>query len=160
MGQKYERKYLAHYIDASFGGSTANYVRLGKDLEEYNIEMNAETETKRNILGETSTKIKGYEPSGDVDTYYAEEGDALFTHLSDIVNNRSTGSELETTVIDVLVNSSGTVVWAFRENAVIVPKNIGGDPAGVQIPFEIHYNGSRTAGSFDTSTKKFTPTED
>ena len=32
--KKIERKYLAHYLDASFGGSTVNYVSIGKDLEE------------------------------------------------------------------------------------------------------------------------------
>ena len=31
---KVEREYLAHYIDASFGGQTPEYVRLGSDLEE------------------------------------------------------------------------------------------------------------------------------
>ena len=32
-----ERKYLAHYIDAAFDMtySATNYIRLGKDLEEY-----------------------------------------------------------------------------------------------------------------------------
>ena len=30
-GGKMERKYLAHFIDASFGGESTNYVRLGKD---------------------------------------------------------------------------------------------------------------------------------
>ena len=49
---KIERKYLAHYIDASFGGNTANYVRLGKDLEEYNEELNPDVEVKKNIIGE------------------------------------------------------------------------------------------------------------
>lgn len=60
--QKIERKYLAHYIDASFNGTTVNYVRLGKDLEEYAIELNPDSETKKNILGENSTNVKGYEP--------------------------------------------------------------------------------------------------
>ena len=57
-GAKYERKYLAHFIDSSFGSETSSYIRLGKDLEEYAIEMNPETESKNNILGESSTNIK------------------------------------------------------------------------------------------------------
>lgn len=156
MNEKIERKYLAHFIDSSFGGETKVYERIGKDLEEYNIEMNADSETKKNILGENSTNVKGYDVSSSVDTYYAREGDALFTHLYDIVNKRATGTELETTVVDVLVKPNGTVESAWREDAVVIPQSVGGDNGGVQIPYEIHYNGNRTKGSWDMNTKTFT----
>lgn len=50
---KIERKYLAHFIDASFGtgSATPNYIRLGADLEEYNLELNPDIEVskKRNV---------------------------------------------------------------------------------------------------------------
>lgn len=156
-GDKLERKYLIHYVDSSFG-ETAVYERIGKDLEEYNIELNPDVETKKNIWGETSNTVKGYEPSSSVDTYYAREGDPLFTHLSEIVNTRATGAKLETTVVDLLVTSTGTVVWAYRENVLIVPQSLGGDGGGVQIPYEIMYNGSRTAGTWNKETKTFIPT--
>ena len=65
---KVERKYLAHYIDASFGGTTANYVRLGKDLEEYNEELNPDVEVKKNIIGEQSVSHNGYEVQSEVDS--------------------------------------------------------------------------------------------
>ncbi|RDU21939.1 hypothetical protein [Anaerosacchariphilus polymeriproducens] len=156
MAIKIERKYLAHFLDSSFGGTTS-YIRLGQDLEEYTIELNPDVETTKNILGESSAVVKGYEPSGSVETFYAYEGDALFTQLASIVNNRSTGSSLETTVVDVLVTSTGTVTWAYREDVLVVPQSIGGDGAGVQIPFEIQYRGNRTAGTFDMATKEFTP---
>lgn len=154
--EKIERKYLAHYIDASFRGTTNN-VRLGKDLEEYNIELNPDGEATKNILGETSYNHKGYEPSGSVETYYAYAGDALFEHLAEIVNERKTGSDCMTTVVDVLLKSDGTVEWAYQEDVVVVPQSIGGDTGGVQIPFEIHYNGNRVKGTFDVTTKTFTP---
>lgn len=153
--KKIERKYLAHYIDASFGTGTAKYVRLGKDLEEYNIELNPDGESTKNILGETSYNLKGYEPTGEVGTYYAYEGDELFEHLSEIVNKRATGSECETTVVDVLLNSTGTVEWAYRESVIVVPQSIGGDTAGVQIPFNINYNGSREKGTWTPGDNTF-----
>lgn len=153
--EKIERKYLAHFIDASFNGTTVNNVRLGKDLEEYAIEMNPDSETKKNILGENSTNVKGYEPQGSVDPYYAYRGDPLYEHLADIINNRSTGSALETTVVDVLLKVDGSCEWAYRENAIVIPQSIGGED-GVQIPFEIHYNGNREKGTFDLTAKTFT----
>ena len=156
-GNKVERKYLAHFIDSSFGAETPTYIRLGKDLEEYNIEMNPDSETKKNILGENSTTVKGYEPTSSVDTYYAYEGDSLFDHLTEIINNRETGSSLKTTVVDVLVDSTGKVTWAYKEDVVVIPQSMGGDTSGVQIPFEVKYNGNRQKGTWDTASKTFTP---
>lgn len=155
--EKLERKYLAHFIDAGFGGDATNYTRLGKDLEEYNIDLNPDGEEKSNILGESSYTIKGYKPSGSVDTYYAYEGEPLYEQLAMIANERKTGSDCMTTAVDVLLNASGTVAWAYREDVVIVPQSFGGDTGGVQIPFEVHYNGNRVKGTWNMATKTFTP---
>jgi len=155
-GAKIERKYLAHYIDASFGSDAPNYVRLGKDLEQLNIEMNPDKESKQNILGESSVTVKGYAPSVTVDTYYAYAGDALYDQLEKIINDRATGSDLETTVVDVLLDSDGTVLSAHRENVIVTPTSYGGSNDGVQIPFSYDYNGGRTEGTWDVSTKTFT----
>lgn len=141
-----ERKYLAHYIDASFGG-TANYVRLGDDLEEYNEELNPDIETKKNIKGEQTVHHKGYEVSSEVDPYYATENDPLWTQLADIANERKTGDDCKTTIIDALFKSDGTCVWAYKEDAVVVPKSIGGDTSGVQTPFTVNHAGNRTKGT-------------
>lgn len=154
---KIERKYLAHYIDASFGGETTNYIRLGKYLEEYQEELNPDVEINKNILGEQSVQHNGYEVQSDVDPYYAEEGDPLFERLSEIANERLTGDDCKTTKIDVLLSSSGTVEWAYREDVYIVPNSVGGDTSGVQIPFTIYNAGNRTSGTFDLTTKTFTP---
>ncbi|MBE6771074.1 MAG: hypothetical protein E7547_02880 [Ruminococcaceae bacterium] len=154
-GAKYERKYLAHYIDAAFNSTTPNYTRLGKDLEEYSIALNPEVETKTNILGESSTNVKGYAPQGSVSTYYAYKGDPLYTQLKKIIDERLTGNGVQTTVVDVVVDDEGNVESAYRENAVVVPQSIGGSD-GIQIPFEIYYVGERTKGTFDVSKKTFT----
>ena len=144
-GEKMERKWLAHYIDSNFGSSTENYIRLGQDLEEYNIEMNPDSDTKKNILGENSTIVKGYDPSGTVDTYYAYEDDPLFEHLAEIINTRATGGSLKTTVVDVLVDGSGTVVWAYKEDAIIIPQSMGGDTGGVNNKMNSKKRAGKTA---------------
>ena len=154
-GEKYERKYLGHFINDAFNQENPNYIRLGKDLEEYAIEMNPDVETKKNIIGENSVNVKGYEPQSSVDPYYAYKGDALFEQLQTIINERATGQKLNTTVVDVLLSSDGTVEWAYREDVVVVPKSIGGSD-GVQIPFDVYYNGNRTKGNFDLTNKTFT----
>lgn len=154
---KIERKYLAHYIDASFGAEAANYVRLGKDLEEFNDELNPDVETKKNIIGEQSVNHKGYDVQTSVDTFYADKDDPLSEQLEKIVNERRNGDACCTTRVDVLLNEAGSVVWAYREDVVIVPTSFGGDTSGVQIPFTIYNNGNRVKGTWDVKTKKFTP---
>lgn len=154
-----ERKYLAHYIDESFG--EANYVRLGKDLEEYALELNPDVESRQNILGENSVVVNGYEASSSVEPYYCDRDDAMSTKLMEIAMERLTGDACKTTVVDVLLkpgdgDAAPTSVWAYREDCFVVPESIGGDVSGVQIPFTIHRAGNRVKGSFDISTKTFT----
>lgn len=158
MANKIERKYLAHFLDASFGtgSATPNYVRLGTDLEEYNLDLNPDIEVSKNIIGDGTIKHNGYEPQSDVDTFYAVTGDPLFEALSDIANERKTGDDCKTTAVDVLLNDKGVVTWAYREDVMVVPTSMGGDTSGVQIPFSVYYCGNRTKGTFDVTTKTFT----
>ena len=153
---KIERKYLAHFIDASFGGQTPNYVRLGKDLEEYNEELNPDVEVQKNILGEQNVRHNGYEVQSEVDPFYAYTGDPIFEALAEIANERKTGDDCMTTKVDVLLNADGTVAWAYREDVWVVPNSIGGDTSGVQIPFSVYNAGNRVAGTWNTGTKTFT----
>lgn len=158
-----QRKYLAHYIDSAFDTTykAPSYVRLGKDLEEYNIELNPDVETKQNILGENSVTVNGYEASSSVDPYYYEYDDSLSQKVWDIGMNRTTGDGCKTTVVDVLLkpgaaaDAAPEVIEAWREDCYVVPESIGGDTSGVQMPFTIHRAGNRTRGTFDVSTKSF-----
>ena len=154
---KVERKYLAHYIDASFGGGdNPTYVRLGADLEEYNEELNPDVEVKKNIIGEQSVSHNGYEVQSEVDPFYADYDDPLFEQLAKIANERLTGDDCVTTKVDVLLDADGTVVWAYREKVWVVPNTIGGDTSGVQIPFSVYNAGERVKGTWDVATKTFT----
>jgi len=155
---KFERKYLAHYIDAGFGSEATNYVRLGKDLEEYNEELNPDIELQPNILGEQNVKHNGYEVQSEVDPFYAYSDDPLYAQLAKIANERLTGDACVTTKVDVLVDEKGTQVWAYREDVYVVPNSIGGDTSGVQIPFTVYNAGNRVAGTWDSKTKTFTET--
>ena len=150
-----ERKLLAHYIDASFDktGNTPKYVRLGKDLETYNLELNPDVEVSKNICGDSSIKHNGYKPQSEVDTV---EGDPLYEKLEAIANGRLTGDDCMTTTVDVMVDKKGKVSWAYRENVMVVPTSVGGDTSGVQIPFTIYNAGGRVKGNWDVATKSFT----
>lgn len=155
--KKYERKYLAHFIDAAFNSEKPNYIRLGDDLEEYNEELNPDVTIKKNILGEQSVQHNGYEVQSEVEPYYAYDGDPLFERLAKIANERLTGDDCITTKVDVLLSDDVTVVWAYREKVWVVPKSFGGDTSGVQIPFTVYSAGERVKGTWNIETKTFTP---
>ena len=136
---KIQRKYMAHYLNAAFSEPEAKYVRLGRDLEEYAPELSANVEKKSNILGETSIVIDSYQKQGEVTPYYAEEGDPLFEKLQAILDGDLVLDDLKTDMVEVEIVS------------------YGGDTTGYQIPFNVHYTGVKTQGTFDPSTKAFSP---
>ena len=109
-------------------------------------------ETKKNILGEQSAKLKSYEPSSSTDTYYGDYDEALTTALLAKANERATGDDVKTTVVDFLINEEGKLEWAYQEDAVIAVKSLGGANEGVNIPFDIHYTGNRKRVNLDLTT--------
>ena len=159
---KIDRKYMAHYIDAGSlcGGQTPKYERLGKDLEEYNVELNPDTETSKNILGESTFKHNGYEVSSDADPFYADTTSALFTALQKIVDGRLKDDNLKTKAVEVHLwieaAAAAGKYEAYQQDCYVVPTSYGGDTSGYQIPFTVNYTGKRVKGKFDTKSSTFT----
>ena len=159
-----ERKYLAHYIDAAFDltGAATNYVKLGEHLEELNVEMNPSVKAGRNIWGESTAVLEGYEVSAGVDPYYISNDEALSEKLKEIVENEPTGDSCRTTVVDVWMKAGETaadppvVIKAIRREVTVAVQSYGGDTSGVKIPFELHGSTNKVAGTFDIIEKKFT----
>jgi len=152
---KIERKYFAHFINID-----GYYERLGKDLEEFNTEMSAQVETKKNILGESSILISGYEKTASVEPFYADKDSKLFTRLQVIIDQGSVLDALKTDVVEVKlweIPEEG-VYPAYREEAYIEIVSYGGDTTGYQILFNLHFTGERERGFFSLDTKTFTTT--
>lgn len=161
---KIERKYMAHFLDTAFqtGTGTPSWYRIGEDLEEYNVELNPDTELVKNILGNTRFDHNGYEPSADADPFYARVGDDLFGKLQEIVDNRYTGDQCKTSALEVHLWDEGETTGtftAYRQPCYVVPTSYGGDTSGYQIPFTVNYVGDRTKGTYNASNGTFTPTE-
>ena len=156
---KIERKYLAHFINAApIGAEEPAYERLGKDLEEFSPELSAQVETKKNILGQTSILISGYEKSGAVEPYYAESGSALFERLQDIIDENRVLEDLKTDVVEVKLwePAQDGSYPATCEEAYIEVTSYGGDTTGYQIPFTLHFTGNKVKGTFQPETRTFT----
>ena len=155
---KIERKYMAHFLNGAKPGEEAVYERLGQDLEEFAPELSAQVETKKNILGENSVVISGYEKTAAVEPYYAQSGSALFERLQEIIDGDLVLDDLKADVVDVKLwdaDEAGAYP-AVKEAVFIEVTSYGGDTTGYQIPFTIHYTGEKVKGTFNVSTRTFT----
>ena len=155
---KIERKYMAHFLNGAKPGEEAVYERLGQDLEEFAPELSAQVETKKNILGENSVVISGYEKTAAVEPYYAQAGSALFTRLQEIIDGDLVLDDLKADVVDVKLwdeNQDGAYP-AVKEMVYLEVTSYGGDTTGYQIPFTLHYTGEKVKGTFNVTTKVIT----
>ncbi|MBQ3252157.1 MAG: hypothetical protein IJB02_02820 [Oscillospiraceae bacterium] len=155
---KIERKYLAHFINAAQPGQEAEYERLGKDLEEFSPELSAQVETRKNILGQTSVVISGYEKTAAVEPFYAVAGSSLFDRLQAIIDDGKVLEELKADVVEVKLWEEETEAGfpAILEEVYIEVTSYGGDTTGYQIPFTLHYTGSKVKGRFQLESRIFT----
>ena len=160
MNEKIKRKLFKTFINTTKGTGEAAYEVLGTDLEEFNIEMNANVVKQSNILGETSTSIDKYEKQASVEPYKAISGTGLYARLKAIVDEEQTLDDLKTDIVnvDLMVEGNAGAYPAYKEEGIIEVVSYGGNTEGFQIPFNIHLTGVRTKGTFNPTTKKFTPT--
>lgn len=148
---KMQRKFFQNFIDTTMNGTTPSFYRLGKDLEEFNIEMNPDTETSKNILGESTFNHNGYEINASAEPFYARTGDALFEALQNIIDTGAQYEGCATTMIEVHLWDAGTTSGtykAFSQPCFLVPTSYGGDTSGYQIPFTVNYVGEKKPGYF------------
>ena len=152
---KLNREALAHYLDYSFGGEaeSATWEIIGDDIEEMSVEMNPDTETLKNILGQTKTKDNGFEPTLDADPLYADPEKKLYPKLRDIALGQLKGDECKTLMLEVIVEDTAAENHlAYVQEVLVKPQSYGGDTAGLNIPFQVSFNGARTKGYVTGST--------
>lgn len=156
---KIARKLVQDFINCT-PSSTATYEVLGADLEELSIEFSADIEKKSNILGQNSINLKSYEKEASVEPFIADTDSDLFKFLQDIIDNDKVLDDVKTDVVRVKLyeNATSGAYPATKEEVYIEVVSAGGDTTGYQIPFNIHYTGIKTEGTFNPSTKTFTAT--
>lgn len=155
---KIARKLVQDFINCTPTENTATYEVLGTDLEELSVEFSADIEKKKNILGQESINVKGYEKEASVEPFIADTGSDLFKFLQDIIDNDKILDDVKTDVVRVKLYESATsgAYPAHKEEVYVEVVSAGGDTTAYQIPFNIHYTGIKTEGTFNPSTKTFT----
>lgn len=124
---------------------------LGRDNDELTKELNPDTETSKNVLGEATFKHNGYEPEVSVDPYYADNTSPLYTKLlAAAVQEKYGDADIKgyfvEVVFDTVNTQAGTMSGVgYKREAYIVPQSTGGDTSGLGIPFNVNPVGPQTA---------------
>ena len=143
---KLERNKFMQFV--SFDGT--DWEVLGVDNDDLSKELNPDTETSKNVLGETTFKHNGYEPEVSVDPYYADSSSVLYEDLSEIAleekyDDTSIKGYYAEGILTTVDGTAGTISGTGKKReAYIVPQSIGGDTAGLGIPFNVNPIGPMT----------------
>ena len=167
---KLNREALAHYLDTAWNikiadANKAVFEILGDDIEEMSVEMNPETEQKKNIPGQTKTIDSGFTPTLSADPWYANTDSKLYPHMKEIVFEQLKGDARKTLMLEVVVeDTEAETHTAYLREVKVTPTSYGGGTEGFNIPFTVDFDGAFakgtvTAESVKTGNPVFTPAD-
>lgn len=158
------REDLKHFIDTSMGATETSYELLGDGIESLTEEMNPEEETKHYInMSKASNSIKSYQRSFEADKEDCVE-DAVQTWIDGLVDKLPTGASAKTSFVrlrlrDAVSGNAGTYKAIKVPCTVSVTSNGGDGGDYVHNVISVKQCGEDIPGTFDISTKTFTPGE-
>lgn len=143
-------------------GGTPIYEIIGKGIEDLSIKDGAKVDTKTDILGDTDAILSSHQKTTDLSPIYVVGGTKFSEFLDDLEENEKILDDTIATYLVVRLYKSTTVdtktvYSAYEQQAVTEVTSIGGDITGVNVPCTLHWKGTRTYGTFDPTTKTFTP---
>lgn len=140
---------------------------LGKDNDDLSKELNPDTETTKNVLGETQMTHSGYEPEVSVDPYYIDPSRKMYKHLREIaLEELSSESDCLGYFAEAYFTAANRekrtmTGYAYVRRAWYVPQSVGGDTSGFAIPVTITPIGPITKKKivYDMATNEATITD-
>jgi hypothetical protein len=144
------------FLDVS-ATATPDWELIGDKVEELNLELNPNVTTVTDVTGNTTTILDKYESQSSVDPMRAKRGSKIFEILYDIVKNEKTLSDVEKTFLCVnIFDESDGKYAAWTQKGVIAVQSYGGGTEGLNIPYNVHWTGQKTHGTFDPAANTFT----
>lgn len=151
----------------TYTAASSGWEALGKDNDDLSKELNPDTETSKNVLGETAFTHSGYEPEINVDPYYIDPSRKMYARLRDIaIEERYGESDLKGLFAEAYFQSANKSTnkmtgYCYVRDAWYVPQSVGGDTAGYAIPVNIYPVGPTVKKNivYDVSTNEATITD-
>lgn len=151
----------------TYNPKSSGWEALGKDNDELTKELNPDTETSKNVLGEATVVHNGYEPEVGVDPYYVDPARKMYKRLLDIAMQELYG---ESNCLGYFAEAFFTAAnpetkkmtgYCYVRQAWFIPQSTGGDTAGFAIPVNINPVGAVTKKKivYDMTTNEATITD-
>lgn len=127
----------------TYVAASSPWEALGKDNDDLSKELNADTETTANVLGETTFTHSGFEPEVSLDPYYIDPGRKLYNWIRDIAMNEKYDEatcvgKFAECYFETANPEKGVMTGVANvRDAWYIPQSIGGDTAGAAIPVNI-----------------------
>ena len=163
VGTPEENDILVVVYTAAAGGWEA----LGKDNDDLSKELNPDTESSKNVLGENVFTHSGYEPEIGVDPYYIDPSRKMYARIRDVALEERYGESdclgyFAEAFFETANRATGKMTgYCYVRQAWYVPQSVGGDTSGFAIPVSINPVGAvvKKAISYDVATNEATITE-
>lgn len=154
-------------ITVTYTAASGGWEALGKDDDDLSKELNPDTETKKNVLGETTFEHRGYEPEIGMDSYYMDPSRVMYAHLLEVAMQEKYSEDdllgyfAEAFFTAVNEEAKTMTGYCFVRRAWFTPQSVGGDTSGYQIPFNINPTGpmEKKAITYDMTTNLATITD-
>jgi hypothetical protein len=140
--------------------STATYSLIGDGITAGAIAMNPKVTEETYIhLDSASISVDSYAPKLPVEGS-AKVGDPAFDYIDGLRRARSVLADCETDIVNVWMYKSGgpTAYPAEKQPVAISVEEFGGEGGvATKIKYTINFVGAAVLGTFNASTKAFTP---
>lgn len=154
-------------LTVTYTAASGGWEALGKDNDDLSKELNPDTETSKNVLLETTFKHSGYEPEIDLDPYYMDPSRIMYEHLRDCAIQELYGeSDLLGYFAEAFFTSANKAAqtmtgYCYVRRAWFIPQSVGGDTAGLNIPFTVNPIGTMEKKNivYDMRTNQATITD-
>ena len=155
-------------IVVAYTPASGGWEALGKDNDDLAKELNPDTETTKNVLGETTFKHSGYETELSLDPYYIDPSRMMYAHLLDIslrevyAETDCGGYFAEAFFTTANAQKQTMTGYCYVRSAWFVPQSVGGDTSGYAIPINVIPTGPMTRKKivYDMTTNVATITDE
>lgn len=163
MAIKTKRSEFKTFVDTAQSPSLPTYKLMGDGITTGAINYNPEVTTETYIHEDGATsELERYAPNMPVEAKY-KKGDAALDFLEGLRKARAVGADAETTIVNVWLyeNPNAGKYPAEQQRVSISFESFGGDGGAPNtLNCTLNYIGDAVIGTFNPSTKAFTPDPD
>lgn len=137
-------------IVVNYTKAAGGWEALGKDNDDLSKELNPDTESSKNVLGETTFRHSGYEPEIGIDPYYIDPARKMYARIRENAIEENYGENdllgyFAEAYFETANKESRTMTgYCFVRQAWYVPESVGGDTTAFAVPVSIHPVGPKT----------------